>query len=55
MSPDAEEIEGEAVWLREQYLGTDHPEVGWQDAAESEREAWLRLAGKKAEYLDLEE
>lgn len=37
-------FEDDALWLRSQYLGTDFPDVAWQDAPESEREAWLRTA-----------
>lgn len=39
-----DEIEDAAVWLRSRWLGTDYPDVAWEDAPESEKAAWLRLA-----------
>lgn len=43
-------LEAEALWLRSQHLGTDYPEVAWQDAPSSERAAWTRLAALRTAF-----
>lgn len=34
------DVEAAAMRLRSEHLGTDFPDVAWQDATESERAAW---------------
>ncbi|WP_424136790.1 hypothetical protein [Roseomonas chloroacetimidivorans] len=41
-------LEDEALQLRNLYLGSDFPEVPWQDAPESERAAWIQVARLQA-------
>lgn len=43
--PVGEDGEYAAHTLRNLHLGTDYPDVAWQDAPESERSAWMVLAG----------